>query len=248
MTLSDLSPVANHLWQSTLFVVAACVLMLALRKNRASVRCWVWFAASVKFLVPFSLFVTIGSKISWQPSPVIAQLQFASVINEISQPFATLTEGSTPSTVPHASSALPLSLLAMWLCGGVVVLIIWLRSVWQLRAIRRDASTLELSLSIPVMSSSARMEPGIFGIITPILILPEGIEQRLTPAQLNAVIAHEVCHVRRKDRAKLLLRSSSSIMSRGLRETSTGRHSSAFSILRTCFPSLPRLALPNQLQ
>jgi hypothetical protein len=55
MTFADLSPLANHLWQSTLCVGVAWLLTLALRKNRAAVRFWIWFAASAKFLLPFSL-------------------------------------------------------------------------------------------------------------------------------------------------------------------------------------------------
>ena len=47
-----LSPLANHLWQSTLFAAAAGLLTIALTKNRAAVRYWLWLAASVKFLVP----------------------------------------------------------------------------------------------------------------------------------------------------------------------------------------------------
>src|ERR1039457_811013 len=199
MTLSDLSPFANHLWQSTLFAVAAWLLTLGLRRNRASVRYWVWFAASVKFLIPFSVLISIGSKFAWQSSPTIAQPQFTNVINEISQPFATLANAPTPSTLPHASSALPILLLATWLCGVAVVLIFWSRLLWQIRAIERTASPLPLNLSIPTMSSRARMEPGVFGIINPVLILPEGITDRLTPAQLKSVIAHELCHVQRKD-------------------------------------------------
>ena len=50
--------VANHLWQSTLFAVAAWLLTLALWNNRAAVRHAVWLAASVKFLIPFSLLVS----------------------------------------------------------------------------------------------------------------------------------------------------------------------------------------------
>ncbi len=37
------------------------------------------------------------------------------------------------------------------------------------------------------------------GIRRPILLLPEGIEDRLTPPQLEAVLAHELCHIRRRD-------------------------------------------------
>ena len=50
-----------------------------------------------------------------------------------------------------------------------------------------------------MLTTSARIEPGIFGILKPILLLPAGIAGRLTPAQLDAVIAHELCHIRRRD-------------------------------------------------
>ncbi len=43
------------------------------------------------------------------------------------------------------------------------------------------------------------MEPGVFGIFRSVLLLPEGIAERLTPAQLRAILAHELCHVRRRD-------------------------------------------------
>jgi hypothetical protein len=33
----------------------------------------------------------------------------------------------------------------------------------------------------------------------PVLLLPTGITDRLTPAQLEAIVAHEMCHVRRRD-------------------------------------------------
>jgi bla regulator protein blaR1 len=199
MTLADLSPLADHLWQSTIFAIAAWLLTVALRKNRASVRYWIWFSASVKFLIPFSLLVTIGNKSAWHSSPLITQPRFAEAINQIGQPFAIFTEAPIAMPPSHASNALPIILLAIWICGGIVVLIFWLRSVQQIRAIKRTASPLRLNLPIPVMSSPARMEPGVFGIFNPVLILPDGITDRLTPAQLNSVITHELCHVRRKD-------------------------------------------------
>src|SRR5438445_13697921 len=49
------------------------------------------------------------------------------------------------------------------------------------------------------MSSPTLLEPGVFGVFRPVLLLPEGIFDRLTPAQLKAVIAHELCHVRHRD-------------------------------------------------
>ena len=64
---------AAHLWQATLFGGAAWLLNLALRKNQACVRYWVWFAASAKFLVPFSLLVWLGAfvprRVAAPPAP-----------------------------------------------------------------------------------------------------------------------------------------------------------------------------------
>ena len=56
----------NHLWQSTLFALAAALLALAFRRNSASLRFNIWLAASVKFLVPFSLVVLVGKQLRWE--------------------------------------------------------------------------------------------------------------------------------------------------------------------------------------
>jgi len=44
----------NHLWQSTLFALAVGVLTLGFRVNRAKVRYWLWFSASIKFMIPMA--------------------------------------------------------------------------------------------------------------------------------------------------------------------------------------------------
>ena len=72
MIPDSLSPIANHLWQSSLFAGAAGLLTLALRKNSARVRHWVWVAASFKFLIPFSVLIAIGGDIGWRTGSAIA--------------------------------------------------------------------------------------------------------------------------------------------------------------------------------
>jgi uncharacterized protein (TIGR03435 family) len=49
------------------------------------------------------------------------------------------------------------------------------------------------------MSAPDLIEPGVFGILRPVLLLPEGIAERLNQTQLDAILAHELCHIRRKD-------------------------------------------------
>src|SRR6185312_14545374 len=56
-----MTPLTAHLLQSTLFAVAAGLLTLAFRGNRAQVRYWLWLSASLKFVVPFALLTSFGS-------------------------------------------------------------------------------------------------------------------------------------------------------------------------------------------
>ena len=41
----------------------------------------------------------------------------------------------------------------------------------------------------------------MFGIWRPVLIVPEGITDRLTAAQLETIVAHELCYGRCRDNA-----------------------------------------------
>ena len=43
------------------------------------------------------------------------------------------------------------------------------------------------------------MEPGVVGLWRPVILVPSGIEDDLTPRQLAAVLTHELCHIRRRD-------------------------------------------------
>jgi uncharacterized protein (TIGR03435 family) len=52
---------------------------------------------------------------------------------------------------------------------------------------------------LPVVNGPENFEPGVFGILRPVLLMPEGISDRLSSAQLDAVLAHELSHVRRRD-------------------------------------------------
>jgi uncharacterized protein (TIGR03435 family) len=83
----------------------------------------------------------------------------------------------------------------------VVVLFSWWQRWRSVHVAVRAASRLPMRLKtgIPVLSSPAALEPGVFGIVRPVLLLPEGITDHLAPAHLDAVLAHELCHVRRRD-------------------------------------------------
>ncbi|HWK73917.1 MAG TPA: M56 family metallopeptidase [Povalibacter sp.] len=193
-----MSALVNHLWQSTLFALAAWMLTLALRNNGARIRYWIWFAASVKFLLPFSLLVALGQQLGQiaQPSAVAAPEFFVDVVQQFTQPMTSASGFPT-----YSSGGLALAVSVLWALGCATLLLRWLILWMRVRAEVNAADTPDFDLAdfempLAVRTSRAHSEPGVAGILEPVLLLPAGIERRLTASQLRAVLAHELCHVR----------------------------------------------------
>jgi bla regulator protein blaR1 len=210
----------NHIWQSTLFAIIAGLLTLILRKNHARARYWLWMAASMKFLIPFSLLVAIGSHLAWSRGSAGAKAGLYFAMEEVSQPFTqpamSVISRSTPSIVsPGLIHLLPTLLAGGWLCGFVVVLSVWcvrwreisaairgavpLREGREVEALRRLERIAGVRKRVEMLLSRSSLEPGIFGMARPVLVWPEGISERLEVAHLEAILAHELWHVRRRD-------------------------------------------------
>ena len=245
--------IANHLWQSTAFAAAAWLVTLALGRNQARVRHAVWVAASVKFLVPFSLLIAAGNLLP-HPKQAVAPVVY-SAMDVVEEPFAEVAAAEVPT---HAAMKprhewgtrlVPVSLGVLWVAGVGMVLAVWglqwrrvrrtLREAevvsggreWEIlrrleagleaqgKANHRDHGGEERTQSgagattgilrcaqndnteggIELRLSKERMEPGIFGIVRPALVWPGELSARLDDAQIEAVLAHELMHVRRRD-------------------------------------------------
>lgn len=193
----------NHLWQSTLFALGAAMLAFAVRKNQAQVRYWLWLSASLKFFVPFSLLTALGSYFEWSPaarhSAAHAATQAVTVkMVQFTQPFPNVIQASHSPARNAADWTLAI-LFGLWLCGFFGVALARLRVWMRIRAALRNSAPLDLATAIPVRSAPGLLEPGVVGLFNPVLLVPSSIVGRLTPAHLDAVLAHEVWHVRRRD-------------------------------------------------
>jgi bla regulator protein BlaR1 len=213
---SEAAPaIANHVWQSTLFAAAMGALTLAFRKNQARIRFGLWLAASLKFLIPFSLLINLGS-MAGRPRVAVVQPNFYAVMVQAGQPFTGPAPAAhTLAQRPNLLLLLPGALAAIWMCGFVVVGGLWALRTRRVSALMREAQTLvegremdalrELEESsgvrkpLPLVVSRGSMEPGIFGIVRPVLIWPEGISEHLPDPHLRSILAHELWHVRRRD-------------------------------------------------
>jgi len=78
----------DHLWQSTLFAACAGLLTLALRDNGAWVRYWLWFAASVKFLIPLSVLMVVGDHLILPLAQTASGTPLVDAVLHLVQPFS----------------------------------------------------------------------------------------------------------------------------------------------------------------
>jgi uncharacterized protein (TIGR03435 family) len=214
--------VGDHLWQSTACAAVLALMVLACRGAGAHVRHWLWLAASVKFLIPFASIIAAGSALGWR-SELGAVPDLTIAVATVSQPFTSpgvdlvrLADASGGVAAGSgAGESVALALLAIWAVGSAVVAGVWLarwrrvartvrvsafaRDGREVAALRRLCQDAGLRREIPLVLSDAAMEPGVFGIARPVLLWPRRISERLGDAQVEAVIAHEVAHVRRRD-------------------------------------------------
>jgi uncharacterized protein (TIGR03435 family) len=197
--------VFNHVWQSTLFAGVIAILALALRHNRARLRYALWLAASVKFLVPFAMLTAAGGVLAWQQAPApLRSVVASSGVRDFNAPFAAMwlepTTMVTPAAQPQWIAPI---VFAVWACGFMAMLLRRVRQWREIRATVRvstpSAATTPLPGGIEIRTAPTVFEPGVVGFRRPVILLPEGIDKYLTAGQLTAVLAHEVCHVRRRD-------------------------------------------------
>jgi bla regulator protein BlaR1 len=199
-----IAALTDHLWQSTLFVLAATLVAAALRQNGAHIRHRIWLIASMKFVVPLSLLMAVGSALpgtateATGATPVRAEL--AATIELIAVPF-TSESAFLPAiaATQTGASSLPLIIGAVWVAGFAAVVGMRVRGWRRVRSAVRASRPMPIEAPIPVRSSPGLLEPGIVGFWRPVLLVPEGIQDRLAPNQFAAVLLHELCHARRRD-------------------------------------------------
>ncbi len=129
----------------------------------------------------------------------------------------------TPATIRATiEPVLPWVVLAWF--GGVVALSLRLASGWLMtrqlgrvgtssvpdacvEAVARLAARLRISRPVRVLGSAVVQVPAVIGWLRPMILLPASALTGLTPLQLDALLAHELAHVRRYDYVVNLLQS-----------------------------------------
>jgi beta-lactamase regulating signal transducer with metallopeptidase domain/protocatechuate 3,4-dioxygenase beta subunit len=61
------------------------------------------------------------------------------------------------------------------------------------------AQRLGLRRKIPIIVTQKRLGPAVFGLMRPVVVLPQAVVSGKTPQQIEPILAHELVHIRRGD-------------------------------------------------
>ncbi len=209
---------ANHLWQATLFLLLAFLVNVALRRGPARGRYAVLLLAALKFALPSAALLFIASRIGLDLQALFAHQTAATtpVFSQITEPVSRFTTGfPIASETGSGHSEVYCVFSALWAVGFAAVVLVWW---WRRRSLSlviknareipegREAAalsqvrnTLGVTRAIKLVFVDRALEPGVWGVLRPVLVMPERFCQHLDEAELEAVMMHEVIHVKRWD-------------------------------------------------
>jgi TonB family protein len=171
------------LWSLQLAVLSAAALLIrwiaALRAPLAKLTYW-QAALAAGLLLPVIR--------PWKQDFSSASIEIRSVISD--------ARAAASANTIHFS--LPLIAILL-LAAGVIARITWLAfGTWRLSRYRRTSPLLELSDGAELRICADISGPATFGFFKPVVLLPCGFIA-LVPSVREAVLRHELLHVRRKD-------------------------------------------------
>lgn len=204
--------VLHSFWQALILAFGLVLLLLLMQKKPAYWRYW----ASITALLAQLMF-SIGTFFwIYQPDkPGLSGISTAEGLISVSGQASISRIGMLKEyLVDYFGAHLPL-IVSIWLVGmaffalrllGGLAYVRHLRSYrvsplpkeWQRRA-SHLISSLKLNQSITIVQSAVVKVPMVIGFIKPVILLPIATINLLTPAQVEAIIAHELAHVSRKD-------------------------------------------------
>lgn len=206
------------LWQSSLLIGLFFALERMLRRKvRAAVRYALWLVVLAKLLLPPSLALPTG--LSWwlRPAPPAPKPRAGSVIVRYGPEIAPSFPVDNPVVLP-APTRPALSAAAVGLTTASAVslgLLAWMLLRWR-KVARRLQSGIVPPAWLEALLDEARraaglrrpvrlrlleepVSPAVYGLLQPTIVLPRLLSEQLPPAQLQAVLLHELVHLRRGD-------------------------------------------------
>ena len=204
---------AQSLWQDAFVAVGLWLALRALHRRSASVRYAISCAAlGLMALWPVS---SALSRVGTTPSEPMPSLLMPATDGVRAVPELVRATWSV-ATRPDVASVAPIErwALPLWAIGVVLFSLRAVGSATYARRLTRRAAPADPALVASVARLAERMRiarrvrvaistlmptPATVGVWRPVLLMPPAAALGLTPEQLEAVIAHELAHIRRHD-------------------------------------------------
>jgi beta-lactamase regulating signal transducer with metallopeptidase domain len=206
----------HFLWQGAVVGLAAAAALSLLKKSSASVRYAVTAGA---LLLMVALPVVTAMRLASLPSTSPASIKSPLHQTSPSSPGGTGGRlGEEGRGDEGLSAAIPAPVLpwvlSLWLAGVAFLSIYHLGGFLQTRRLTRTgnilngdlettmrslASRLGIARAVKLLESAAVPVPAVIGWLRPVILVPASALAGLSPQQLEAVLAHELAHVRRHD-------------------------------------------------
>ncbi len=217
----------NHLWQSTLFGIFILLVITLLWKAPSNTRYMIGWVGLIKFALPSSL-IFLAFKKRW-PSflSMTEAFNIESIIlpvnTHLSDPLipfnVTETLIGNSGLLMEAASYSGISFLnilgVIWILGSLLIFSVWQYRLYQFRLdlrsriqpitgslnekIIRLKDKVGIKKQIGCYYADSNIEPSVIGIVSPKLIFPANLVQELSSKELEAVLLHELIHIKRRD-------------------------------------------------
>ena len=216
-------------WQVILVAAVVWIITRLSGKAPAAWRYALWTVVLVKFFVP--PFAYLPSELAFWQNTKVAPPMPSLAVEPMTPPshISVAVPGieQTPAAVPapQAGFSIPTLSLAdilclIWLAGiliiGGILLVRYVRQAKLLRnstpaegelaALLADAAERMKVRRLPkIMLSDKVSTPVLVGVFRPVILLPPGISDSCSPAELSAMFIHELAHIKRWDMAGVWL-------------------------------------------
>ncbi|MER2998641.1 M56 family metallopeptidase [Pontibacter populi] len=214
----------HSLWQGALVALTLAVLLVLLQKHKATLR---YFMGTGAMLL--QLLLSVGTFAYYYSSaPDTATIKAGNGTLFLSESTAIVSATQVATTADPLTTAqlyfeqhLPL-LVTLWLLGLVVMALRFMGGLaytqrlryrsellggkWQQR-LQTIASQIGVKQAIQLAESAMVKVPMVIGFAKPVILLPVGAVTGLSTAQVEAILAHELAHIRRNDYLVNLLQS-----------------------------------------
>lgn len=199
----------HFLWQGLLIFLSYWVITRLFLKNKINQQYWVGiFFITICLIVPIREFV-LQLQIIETNSDIIQLIS-----NNISTEFSSGIMNPLDSMILLVQKAIPY-IVAIWLISVLLISGHLFQSWLALLKLSRQPSTKlsnnilrklqevskELKLkATPIITISEKIDiPATFGFFKPVILLPFSLISKLPQEQMEAILVHELCHIKRAD-------------------------------------------------